>query len=69
MQNLMNFHMILFKILRKNQNVTDGRTERRMERRNDVKTEGRKDGQPENSIPPKTPFCGGYNNVSSFYYW
>ena len=29
LQNLMNFHHCLFKILKKNQNVTDGRTERR----------------------------------------
>ena len=37
----MNFHHWLFKILKKNQNVKDGRTERRT------------DGQRENSIPPR----------------
>ena len=52
MQNLMNFHTWLFKILRKNQNVTDGWTERRME--------WQMDGQRDNSIPPlKLRFAGG----------
>ena len=34
--------------------------------RNDGKTEGRKDGRMDRLktvYPPKTPFCGGYNNV------
>ena len=47
LQNLMNFHHCLFKILKKNQNVTDGHTD------------GKTDGQRENSIPPTNIICGG----------
>ena len=52
MQNLMIFHLLLFKILRKSQRVTDGRTD------------GRTDGKTDNVktvYQPKTPFCGVYN--------
>ena len=48
----MNFHHCLFKILKKNQNVTDRQTKRRT------------DGQRENSIPPHTNIvCGEYKNI------
>ena len=49
LQNLMNFHHCLFKILKKNQNITDG------------KMDGRTDGQRENSNTPPPPtniVCG-----------
>ena len=58
LQNLMNFHHCLFKILKKNQNITDGWTHGH--------TDGKKDGQHENSIPPnKHSLRGG---VYSFDY-
>ena len=47
LQNLMNFHHCLFKILKKNQNVTDGQ----------------KDGRADNAktvYPPTNIVCGGY---------
>ena len=53
----MNFHHCLFKILKKNQNVTDGRH-----------TDGKTDGKRENSIPSHKHttnyVCGGYNSVA-----
>ena len=52
LQSLMNFHPCLFKILRKNKNVTDGRTNARMD--------DWTDGQRENSIPHTHIVCGGY---------
>ena len=33
-----------------------------MEQKHYMLTEFRNDGHAENSIPPKTPFCGGYKN-------
>ena len=50
LQGLMKFHHCLLKILRKNQNVVDGRMERRT------------DGQRENSITPTNTVCSGLNN-------
>ena len=45
LQNLMNFHHCLFKILKKNQNVTDGRMDGwkdgQMDRKTDRQTDGR----------------------------
>ena len=53
LQNLMNFHHCLFKILKKNQNVTDGRKDRRMDGRTDnVKT----------VYAPTNIVCGGIMN-------
>ena len=55
LQNLMNFHHCLFKILKKNQNIKDGWT--------DERKDGRTDGQRENSIPPTNIVCGGYKHI------
>ena len=51
LQGLMKFHHNLLKILRKNQNVTDGWKDGRID--------GQLDGQRENSIPLTNTVCGG----------
>ena len=33
----------------------------------DARTDGRTDGQRENSIPPTNKVCGGYNKIISFF--
>ena len=47
LQKLMNIHHYVFKILGKNQSVTDGHKDERT----DGQMDGRTDGQHENSIP------------------
>ena len=59
LQGVMKFHHCLLKILRKNQNVTDGQTERRT-------SGGQTDRQRENSIAPTNTVCWGYKYVSGF---